>query len=448
MAADEPASKRRRGEHAAGDGTAVTTAASGAEKPVELSIGAAALAASDAAASRTGSASATQPPAAATAATPATPQLPCSGPTSATADAGSAPASISGEPDAPRLIRLPGREVNPQRARLWQQLKSDSVLFDVTLTASDREVHCNRFVLAEESCFFEKQFHSPEFARSNNAIDLKAIDGATLLAVVGSLFTAHLAVAPGSIDAILQCADMLQLPVVKAACSELISESLNEQTVPQALKTALKYELAELRQAVMNYTKNTFFLMHRTSLEAVDRATLLEILSADDLIVFSEMQVFRAIVAWVELNKAADEFVPLFTGTMRLWHLQPFEARSLLAEVLVKQHPAASAAITEALLNRLEGSRPLSSAPKRDSRRFVWAIDGWSDKRRQKAVRSPHFGLAGSERTWSLSYTSDKAGFHLTCVGSEDEDGEHIPYSPLSGEEAGEAVQLTMVLYH
>lgn len=34
------------------------------------------------------------------------------------------------------------------------------------------------------------------------------------------------------------------------------------------------------------------------------------------------------------------------------------------------------------------------------------------------------------------------------CSGSEDEDGEHIPYSPLSGEEAGEAVQLTMVLYH
>ena len=33
-------------------------------------------------------------------------------------------------------------------------------------------------------------------------------------------------------------------------------------------------------------------------------------------------------------------------------------------------------------------------------------------------------------------------------AGSEDEDGEHIPYSPLSGEEAGEAVQLTMVLYH
>ncbi len=55
---------------------------------------------------------------------------------------------------------------------------------------------------------------------------------------------------------------------------------------------------------------------------------------------------------------------------------------------------------------------------RRDSRRFVWAIDGWSEKRRQKAVRSPHFGLAGSQRTWSLSYTSDKAGFHLTCVGA------------------------------
>ncbi len=35
-------------------------------------------------------------------------------------------------------------QVNPQRARLWQELTTDSVLFDVSLTASDRDVHCNR----------------------------------------------------------------------------------------------------------------------------------------------------------------------------------------------------------------------------------------------------------------------------------------------------------------
>jgi hypothetical protein len=47
----------------------------------------------------------------------------------------------------------------------------------------------------------------------------------------------------------------------------------------------------------------------------------------------------------------------------------------------------------------------------------VWAIDPWSRLSRQPAVRSPEFGLAGSERTWALSYTHDKLGFHLTCVG-------------------------------
>ncbi len=41
-------------------------------------------------------------------------------------------------------------------------------------------IHCCRFVLAEESCFFEKQFRRPEFARSDNAIDLRSIEGATL----------------------------------------------------------------------------------------------------------------------------------------------------------------------------------------------------------------------------------------------------------------------------
>ena len=43
-------------------------------------------------------------------------------------------------------VRLPGREVNAQRARLWQQLGSNALLFDVTLKASDRDVPCNRSV--------------------------------------------------------------------------------------------------------------------------------------------------------------------------------------------------------------------------------------------------------------------------------------------------------------
>ena len=47
----------------------------------------------------------------------------------------------------------------------------------------------------------------------------------------------------------------------------------------------------------------------------------------------------------------------------------------------------------------------------------MWAIDPWSRLSQQQVVRSPEFGLAGSERTWMLSYTRDKSGFHLTCVG-------------------------------
>lgn len=53
----------------------------------------------------------------------------------------------------------------------------------------------------------------------------------------------------------------------------------------------------------------------------------------------------------------------------------------------------------------------------RDGRRFVWAIDPWSQQSQQATVRSTDFGLAGSERTWMLSYTREKLGFHLTCLG-------------------------------
>jgi hypothetical protein len=52
-----------------------------------------------------------------------------------------------GSPPPPsnvRTVRLPGREVNLQRARLWQDLGTNSALFDVTLHAADRQVPCNR----------------------------------------------------------------------------------------------------------------------------------------------------------------------------------------------------------------------------------------------------------------------------------------------------------------
>ena len=56
--------------------------------------------------------------------------------------------------NAVSIVRLPGREVNAQRARLWQQLGSNALLFDVTLKASDRDVPCNRSVTPTGSLRF------------------------------------------------------------------------------------------------------------------------------------------------------------------------------------------------------------------------------------------------------------------------------------------------------
>ncbi len=53
----------------------------------------------------------------------------------------------------------------------------------------------------------------------------------------------------------------------------------------------------------------------------------------------------------------------------------------------------------------------------RDGRRFIWAIDGWSERRKLPVIRSDSFNLTGSERTWVLSRTSETDSLHLTCSG-------------------------------
>ena len=55
--------------------------------------------------------------------------------------------------------------------------------------------------------------------------------------------------------------------------------------------------------------------------------------------------------------------------------------------------------------------------PCRDGRRFIWAIDSWSERRKQPVIRSDSFNLTGSERTWVLSRTAETDSLHLTCSG-------------------------------
>jgi BTB And C-terminal Kelch len=54
---------------------------------------------------------------------------------------------------------------------------------------------------------------------------------------------------------------------------------------------APRYAVPSLRSAALSFTKENFFLMHRTALRTLDRETILQLLSHDELVVFSEMQV-------------------------------------------------------------------------------------------------------------------------------------------------------------
>ena len=59
----------------------------------------------------------------------------------------------------------------------------------------------------------------------------------------------------------------------------------------------------------------------------------------------------------------------------------------------------------------------------RDGRRFIWSIDGWSERSQLPVIRSSHFSLAGSERSWVLSHTAESQSLHLTCSGAPLLDG-------------------------
>uniref|UniRef100_A0A8C2ZNI4 Kelch like family member 2 n=1 Tax=Cyclopterus lumpus TaxID=8103 RepID=A0A8C2ZNI4_CYCLU len=198
--------------------------------------------------------------------------------------------------------------LNPRHMRkafkVMNELRSQSLLCDVTIVAEDVEISAHRVVLAAGSPYFHAMF-TGEMAESRaKRVRIKEMDGWTLGLLVDYIYTAEIQVTEDNVQALLPAAGLLQLNEVKKACCEFLSSQLHPSNCLGIRAFADLHACSQLLTQANSYAEQHFTeVVGSEEFLNLGMEQVSSLIASDKLTIPTEEKVFEAVIAWVNHDK-------------------------------------------------------------------------------------------------------------------------------------------------
>ncbi|KAI2656731.1 Kelch-like protein 3 [Labeo rohita] len=111
--------------------------------------------------------------------------------------------------------------------RLMNDLRSRRMLCDVLLVAGEVEIPAHRVVLASCSPYFCAMFTGDMSESKAHHVEIRDVDGQTLLKLVDYIYTAEIEVSEDNVQVLLPAASLLQLMDVRQVCCDFLQTQLH-----------------------------------------------------------------------------------------------------------------------------------------------------------------------------------------------------------------------------
>lgn len=182
----------------------------------------------------------------------------------------------------------------------FNQLRLSNRLCDVTLSAGGRRFPCHKVILASASPYFNAMFKGGMIECCKKEVELKQIHPATLSIVLDFIYTAEINVTEHTVCDLMSAAMMLQMPHVIEACSTFLEHQLDPTNCIGIREFAEKYNCIELERRANRFILRRFSDV-RLGDEFLELAfkDLAKILSAKEMTVKCESEVYMAVLNWV-----------------------------------------------------------------------------------------------------------------------------------------------------
>lgn len=199
--------------------------------------------------------------------------------------------------------------------QVMNQLRKDEQLCDITFKIGCETFRAHRVVVASVSPYLRAMFTCGMKESTQDEIELRDIEPQAMSALINYAYTGEVLVTVDNVQDLLPAAGILQLKELKEACCAFLSDHMDTSnclgikqfadlhSCPELLKKANRFIIRKF----MDITTHEEFLQ-------LPQPVLKEVLENNHLHVDSEMQVYRAFLAWVnyDLDARAPTAYELF----------------------------------------------------------------------------------------------------------------------------------------
>lgn len=289
-------------------------------------------------------------------------------------------------PNRPKLCKISDR--HPKSIlELINQLRRSNELCDVCLRVGNSKIYAHKIILSASSPYFRAMFTGELVESRQDEITIKDIDETAIEMLIDFCYSSKITIDEKSVQTLLPAACILQLQEVQDYCSEFLRSQLDPSNCLGIRAFADTHSCIELIKIADKYIQNNFVdVIECDEYLLLPLNQLVGIVSADELNVKNEEQVYQAVMNWISHD--AFNRKSYLGHLMNHVRLPLLDTKFLVTRVgndpLIKQDQLCRDLIDEAKdYHLLPLDRPSMQGPRTKPRRpfimreILFAVGGW-----------------------------------------------------------------------
>ncbi|KAL5012057.1 hypothetical protein ScPMuIL_010608 [Solemya velum] len=198
-------------------------------------------------------------------------------------------------------------------------------LCDIEIKVGEKSVKCHRTVLCCVSDYFRAMFLSDMAESTQKVVTIQDINESALEKLVRFAYTSRIQMTVETVQPLLYAASILQIECVARACCEFMKKHLHPTNCVGVHSFAEQHNRVELMKMADDYMSDKFLdVISNDEFKNVPFSLLEKLLSSADLNVQSEIQVYEAVMKWVQEDvETRKGHLPALMAKVKLPLLSP-----------------------------------------------------------------------------------------------------------------------------
>ena len=189
--------------------------------------------------------------------------------------------------------------------------RNEGFFNDVTIFAGNEMIPANRLVLSCQSKYFEGMFRLTH----QNVIEIKAVDGTTIKALIDFIYTGSITIDDRNVESLQLGAEYFKINEVEQFCDEFMLEKSKLHDSFALIKAASLNKKVEMKDDIREYVSTHLEELTQTDkFKSLSKVEMIFFISNLELSRARKTSIYQAVITWVRHNEETlkTEFFELF----------------------------------------------------------------------------------------------------------------------------------------